>query len=312
MAAKKKEEKKVTKLTNLHVNEISLCRRGMNQEANIVLFKSADTVDVSTIAKSEFLNVLRAMKTSDEVYEAMEPLWNFNSALRTSVENVLKDDSITDKRAAIKAIIVDYMKVLANMFSPIVGDISAEKSCKDIEKSTEVIMPEDVKKQQEETLELNGKTIQKSVVGPEAFEILKAQAEQTNQLREALAKTQEILTVEKEKRELSECVVKAETLFPNVPVDSLKKGTLLYEVQKHLTKDSQDVFLEILKSANSLVSEVTKEKGTAENKDNKGESSNLVKYDNLAKSYAELHKISLSDAYVEVMKTDEGKSLLKK
>lgn len=258
--------KGLTKLTNLKVNEISLCRKGMNQEANVTLFKAAP----DPVLKSD-------MEEEDGVEEC-------------STCGKPSDACVCDK--------------------------SAEKSCKDKKETPteDVKMADnikDVKKEVvEESIEVNGTTITKSVAGDGVFEVVKALQAETKVIKDALAKAQEEAVVEKAKREEAEFITKAEALFPSIPLDIEKKGKLLHEVSTKLSKESQDACMEVFKCAETLSADLVKEeKGSTSNKD--ASSDVMSRYDLLTKKYAEENHVSLSKARIEVMKTDEGKGLLK-
>lgn len=303
-----------TKLKSIRVDEISLCRKGMNREANVVLYKSKDKQDIS---KSMFIDCLSEMKASQTINQMIEPLWDFNSALRSSIQNVVDDEDVVDKKQAIREIVMEYIKSIADMFVPIMDEVSTEKSCKkDKEKSkesVEVIMPESVKKEEvqktDETIVINGVSISKSSVGESMFSVLKAQQEENVRVQEALKKAQDQVSLEKAEREKIEFIAKADALFPDISIESTKKGMLLQELMTKTSTDCQDVFLELMKSANALSKSLVKELGSGKKDDM---NSSLQKYESMALEYSKTHNIPLHKAYVEIMNTSEGKALLNK
>lgn len=257
-------KKSITKLTNLKVSEISLCRKGMNQEANVTLFKAAP-----------------------------DPLLENDTEEGDNMEECITCGKPSDA---------------------CICNNSAEKSCKDKKETPteDVKMADDmkdVKKEAvEESIEVNGITITKSAAGDGVFEIMKALQAETKVIKDALVKAQEELSVEKAKREEAEYISKAEALFPSIPLDIEKKGKLLHEVSTKLSKESQDACMEVFKCAETLSKDLTKEEGGCGGEDT---SDVMSRYDLLTKKYAEENHVSLSKARIEVMKTDEGKDLLK-
>jgi hypothetical protein len=80
-------------LRNIHVAEVSFCRKGMNPHAKVALFKSADTTPLG-LAKATFEEALGAQLVSQRVsnafYGAFDNLWSRNDAFRTAMTDEIE------------------------------------------------------------------------------------------------------------------------------------------------------------------------------------------------------------------------------
>jgi hypothetical protein len=114
---KKKGDKKRHLLKDITVDEVSSVGRGANQGAAVTLLKTADG------GMQTFVDAMRAQEVNRNV---LEEAWNMHYAFRESVESIVSDDSITDKKAAILAQLTPLVTALATMIdgSDVLDDIS--------------------------------------------------------------------------------------------------------------------------------------------------------------------------------------------
>lgn len=93
-------------LTKLKINEVSFCKRGMNQHARISLYKSADTLPVQlkkyygeianqTVSR-DFKEILAANEKNQKLWEAREELYPLFDALNSSVSSIVTDTNLSD------------------------------------------------------------------------------------------------------------------------------------------------------------------------------------------------------------------------
>lgn len=132
------------KLSNIVIDEVAFCKKGMNQHAKITLFKAAPSAAV-TISKyyssysppqeaMDFKQVLDANEKHKKLYNAREELYPIFEALSASIASIITDTSLSDSTrstkidesvnnflSAVKGVIPDVDEELQKMFE----DISA-------------------------------------------------------------------------------------------------------------------------------------------------------------------------------------------
>ena len=118
------------KLKILKIDEVSVVDRGANQEAYILLHKR-DNMENDNIEKSEFSRQLAVAKSLDD-------LWQLQSALRASIETIVKEDR-ENASAEIVASVDDYATKIKEMLSEALAkkdsDMTAALEAKDVEKA---------------------------------------------------------------------------------------------------------------------------------------------------------------------------------
>lgn len=160
---------------------------------------------------------------------------------------------------------------------------------------------EEIKKSKtdDESFLIHGRTIRKSVVGEDVYEVMKAQQAE-------IETGKDIAKKEKEKRETAEFTKEAETLYKNLPGDPVAKGKVLKSV-KELPKEEKEALTAMLKAGNDAFnkSKVFDEIGS----DEVSEDSPEGKLNKMAEDHAEKNKLSFAKAYTVVIKTKEGRKL---
>ena len=105
------------KLKNLKITEGSLVDKGANEEAEIVLFKREKGGLIEKI-KERFKKFFpdEALGVSDvlDEKEMHQELFEIDDALRVSVNSILEDDSVPNKRAAIAETLSQYLQELVD------------------------------------------------------------------------------------------------------------------------------------------------------------------------------------------------------
>ncbi len=150
-----------------------------------------------------------------------------------------------------------------------------------------------------ETFTAHGRTICKSVVGEDVYEVLKAQQAEIDT-------NKQIAKDEKDARESAEFTKSAETLYKNLPGDPDVKGKVL-KATEGLSKDVKEALTTMLKSGNEAMSKsrMFDEIGSGE----VGEDSAEGKLNKMAEVYADENKVTFAKAYATVIKTKEGQKL---
>lgn len=151
----------------------------------------------------------------------------------------------------------------------------------------------------DETFTAHGRTIRKSVVGEDVYEVLKAQQAEIDT-------NKQIAKDEKDARESAEFTKSAETLYKNLPGDPDVKGKVL-KAADGLAKDVKEALTTMLKAGNEAMvkSKMFKEIGV----DEVGEDSAEGKLNKMAEVYAEEKNVTFAKAYTVVLKTKEGRKL---
>lgn len=119
------------KLKILKIDEVSVVDRGANQEAFILLHKRDKMEENETIEKSEFSRQLA-------VAQSLEDLWQLQSALRASIETIVKEDR-ENAAAEIIVSVDEYANKIKEMLTDALAkkesDMTAALEAKDVEKA---------------------------------------------------------------------------------------------------------------------------------------------------------------------------------
>ena len=115
MARKKKVYKDIT------INELSNVDKPAQEPAKALIIKRATDEEV---LKASFVEVLGGMKIHDKVREAMEEMWEFNEALRTSISKIMRDDdNYPNKITSIKTSLTEFSSAVSTMIDGLSEDI---------------------------------------------------------------------------------------------------------------------------------------------------------------------------------------------
>jgi hypothetical protein len=151
----------------------------------------------------------------------------------------------------------------------------------------------------DESFVIHGRSIRKSVVGEDVFEVMKAQQVEIDTGKE-------IAKEEKEKRETAEFTKTAEILYKNLPGEPELKGRVVKAVDS-FTKDVKEAALAMLKAGNEAM--VKAKLFIAVGSDEVSEDSAEGKLNKMAEAHAKENDVSFAKAYTVVLKTKEGKKL---
>lgn len=157
----------------------------------------------------------------------------------------------------------------------------------------------------DETFEMDGETISKSVVGEVAFKLLKAQTVKMESLEKQAADDRQLAKEERDARILKELSEEAVKLWPNLPGTAIEKGETLRAIRA-LPENVQKAQLAMLAAGNSTSSVLFKEHGNGGDGDSLDANAKLTK---LAKEHAEKAGIDFHKAYTEILDTPVGKQL---
>ena len=167
-------------------------------------------------------------------------------------------------------------------------------SKKDIKKSDENV--------NEETFEMNGKTIKKSAVGEDVFFILKAQMEENRATKEALAK-------ERDAREMQELAKQAKGLYPNLPCKDIEKAAVL-KAMSTMSESTKKTLETMLKAGDEglKLSKAFDEVGYAVDETSFDENP-LTKLNKMAEDISTKEGVAYHVGYMKALETPEGMKL---
>lgn len=197
-------------LSNLKIEEVSLCRKGMNPHAKVALFKG-ESVAFEPIAKfystydpprqaMDFKTILSENEKQTKLWRAREELYPLFDALNAAVSSIMTDKSLPDNQrlpnieqtvydflSAVKQKFPDVDEELAKMFEGLTAGSSGDLN-PDGDTMTDKI--EDLKKSFDELSE-------KFTKAESELAFAKAYAELTDEMKEVYKK----LPTDKEKKD---------------------------------------------------------------------------------------------------------------
>lgn len=301
------------KATSLTVGFVSAVKDPAHEGAKSLVLKTREKTPMVTgeqVLKSAFTAALADRELQDGLDELFNKAWTLRSALREAAEDIAKDESITDKNAAMKSAIDEYLaaeKVLADKLvtplEPIVKTIvmtpeQAEyyNTLDETNKTAFASMDDtardalvSVAKTRDESIIVEGETIMKSKVGEAVFKQMKAMQEKIEKSAEAekVAKAKQIV----------------EETLKNLPGEETEKTAVVLAIQSLPEKEANAV-MKMLTSGDNLFAD-RMEPAVAVNK------KAAKSFDELVAEYIESHPgTKRSDAKMIVARTDAGKKAI--
>lgn len=279
-------KRKMFRLSDLEINFVSACPQGANPGAKIILKKEAVmpddkdkkeinvNIDIESLAKS------------------------LNESLKGSLDAILENKDLS-KEAMAEAVVavisgdIEKMKTSLNeQLTKTIADVQKELDEKIKASQKE---QKEVEKEFDESLEINGTTFRKSIVGGEAFAAIKASHVVQQEIRKELEQTKLVARVEKE--------------FPNVAGKPEEKAALLDVIEK-ADESVRKIGLSMLKTLNDTSGEFAKEYGAkgAEKGANieklETDSDATMKLQKMAQERAKKDGISVSKAWELIFEDD--------
>lgn len=301
------------KATSLTVGFVSAVKDPAHEGAKSLVLKTREKTPMVTgeqVLKSAFTAALAERELQDGLDELFNKAWTLRSALRNAAEDIAKDESITDKNAAMKSAIDEYLSAEKKLADKLVTP--SEPPVKTIVMTPEQAEYYDtldetnktafasmdntsrdalvsVAKTKDESITVDGETIMKSKVGESVFKQMKA-------MQEKIEKSAEAEKVAKAKK------VVEETL-KNLPGEETEKTAVVLAIQSLPEKESNAV-MKMLTSGDNLFADRLKP-ATGVNK------TAAKSFDELVAEYIESHPgTKRSDAKMIVARTDAGKKAI--
>lgn len=301
----KRTRKKGT-LKGLSFDEVSFVGQGANQNAHISIIKMADEN-----SQDEFVHVNTSkVKDTDAIKSGKDIVSDpGESKTNTEVTEVEKGimyykamAGITDEQKAIYTTLkeADQEAILKSATKDDFVDIVLFAKSIDEKKVTKKrTQPAD------ESFEMDGQTISKSVVGEVAYQLLKSQGERMSALEKQADDANKLAKEERDARILKELSEEAVKLWPNLPGTAVEKGETLRAIRS-LPENIQKAQLAMLAAGNSTSSVLFKEAGHGGQGDDQ---TPVQKLDRLAKEHSEKTGVDFHKAYEQVLETPVGKQL---
>lgn len=282
-----KQEAKDIKITKLSVvkrpaHEGALAKIIKSTELNNAVPSAKNTNKGDVNMDQKELNDFVAKQIADAVAPLQESLANAEAmAEMTDVEKEYAATLDDEKKKEFMAMTPEKRKELMD-------------SKKGIEKPDENV--------NEETFEMNGKTIKKSAVGEDVFFILKAQKEENELTKQALAK-------EKDAREMQELAKLASGLYPNLPGKDIEKAAVLKSINS-MPENAKKTLEAMLKAGDEglKLSKAFDEVGYCAEETSFDENP-LTKLNKMAEEIAEKEGVSFHTGYMKALEKPEGMKL---
>ncbi len=336
-------KKTVKRLTELNLQEVSLCAQGMNKNAKIALFKSDG--EAQTLA-----DVVSEQIKEKSLADRFTQVWDLTYALHESIRSIVEDDLLKDKQSMLDETLSQFSSAIEEVLPNLVTNLNkseAQMTIDELKKSLETTQAEiaALKKTNEELaadLEIfkgmgaRDKAYYDSLSGdmqkkfgamsaadrkktmdaanfqkaePTQEELLKSLPENLRKMLEdsqkQAAEALQKAQAADDARERTELIAKAEKEFGNVPGKSEEKA----EILKHLKSAPESVrngVETLLKQFQALATRGFVEKGHSQDVDPQSPKEKLNK---MAEEVALQKQVSFPTAYDQVIQTAEGHAL---
>lgn len=312
-----------TKLKNLSLDELSLVDVPANSQAQVSIFKRATGVEddqlVNTITKigHTFMEHMRREEFDKES-------WHLMDALRQSMRDAIAVGSQDMMRQSVMEFVETMREKFPNVEAQLQKgvDMSIEELQKKLEKAEALASMSDAEKEfmksldssgqeafmkskpeerveamkvakaADESITVNGHEVKKSAVGAGMFEIIKSQQAELQAQKDAIAKSNEQLEMER-------LTKRASDEFEHLPGKPEEIAAVLKHVG-NMPEDVQGTINAIMKAANESTGGAFVSKGHS-GANTPVHNNATEKLDELAKKYAEDYKVDYPTAYDAVI-----------
>lgn len=332
----KKTKRRATKM---RINELSGVTRGAHEGADVTIMKFQAEDTATELVKSAYSEALREQVAEQTVREHMEPLWQYNWALREAAEQILTDSTITDKQTAMRESVMEYLNSVLALFSttqeaePMANDNTELETLKaDLaaataraEKAELLSKMSDASKAHYNSLttdEDRESFVKMSADDQEALVKLSQVEEETykmvdgstlsksdaGKMFDTIKAQDQAMRKMRDEQQLSKAKETVTADIPNVPGELVTKARA-YQSLESLPQAEREWVQTTLKAADALWKSRKEPAGTAEGGSDDG--SPEAKLEGMAKAHATENKTTYEQAYAAVVKTAEGQDLLK-
>lgn len=304
--------------TKLKIGELSGVTVPAHTGADVTIMKMAG--DLDTLIKSMFSEQLADEQLERAVRSWLDPLYDYNYALREAAEKIMQDASVTDKRSALRESVADYLKHVIELFNQQPEADMADNTelelykalaaMTDAQKAHYQSLPE---AEQADFLKLDGASrdliVKSATVADETHTMLDGTviAKSAAGALYATVKSQDLqMRKMREEQEMQKAIGTVATDFGNIPGEPLAKAKAVMALGA-LDAASRTLITDTLKAADALFK--ARHQPVAETGGGDSDVSADVKLDNLAKAHAAAHNVSHAVATAAVLKTEQGRAL---
>lgn len=329
------------KAVELSIGFLSAVDMPAHEGAQVTILKAkmtpkeaAATMSTEQLMKSVFTEALMETKVEQNISDLLwQKVWPVNDALKEAAEKIVKDEAVTDKQSAMRALISEYVAEVARVLNETdVFKTASPDDTKEAEMADEQIQAElaALRKERDHNKALSELTdLQKAhyaTLGEaEQVEFLKGKRDvpadesftdvdggvvfksAVGSAAFNVMKGQHVRMVKmQETIDLERLTKRAETEMKHLPGELVAKARVLKAVER-MPEAERATLDAILKAADAAAAPGFKPAAVA------GEESTdpADKLEKMAKQRAADNKISYNQAYTEVLGTDEGKALYK-
>lgn len=303
--------------TSLKIGELSGVTVPAHEGAEVTILKFG--TDVDTLIKSMFAAELADEKLEEAVRRWLDPLWQYNYALREAAEKIMQDASITDKQAALRASVSDYLQHVVTLFNTQPeADMADNQELElfkalaqmtDAQKAHYQSLPE---AEQADFLKLDGASqdliIKSAAVVDEKHTMMDGSviAKSAAGALFATIKSQDMQLRKMQEEQLMQKALTAVSVdFGNLPGEPLAKAKAVMGLNA-LDPVTRTWITDTLKAADTLYKE---RRQPAADPTADGGATAYEKLETMAKAHAATHKVSQAVAYDAVLKTEQGRAL---
>ena len=313
----------------MRVTELSGVTVGAHEGAKVTLMKFKTPED---FLKSVYTETLREEVVEDKVYDHLEPMWAMNRALREAAEQILLDDSITDKQAAMRESVMDYLNGVLALFTttmeatqmadknPELETLRADlmKAQASVEQLTAISKLNDASKAHYETLDESAQADFLALSQEDQSAIVKVSDESYTTVdgsviaKSAVGAAYDVIKAQdvamrklQDEQSFSKAREQVSSTIPNVPGEVIAK-TKAWQAMEALPAEAREFFESTLKAADELWKARKAPAGDL----NGAELDAEGKLEKLAKEAAAADGVSFAKAYANILKSADGQALL--
>lgn len=311
----------------LKIGELSGVTVPAHEGANVTMIKLA--ADGEALLKSAYTEALSELKVERTIRDQLDPMWEYQHALREAAEKIIQDPTVTDKQTAMREAVLGYIGSVMSLFNnqpeatqmadatELQAQVDLYKSLSEmtdaqkahyqqlqdsdkadflkLDSAARTLLVDCAKTADENHTMLDGTVIAKSATG-NLFATLKSQDLELRKMRED--------------SQLAKAIAQASVDIPNVPGEAMAKAKMLMGIQS-LDVATRDSVMGILKGADELWKARKTPAGELTTEDTDVAKAAQGKLMKMVSDYQTAHSVSKTVAMQKVVNTTEGAELYK-
>lgn len=310
----------------LVITELSGVTVPAHEGANVTMIKLSG--DADQLLKSAYTEALSEIKVEQSIRDQLEPMWDFQHALREAAEKIIQDTSVTDKQLAMREAVMGYIQSVMGLFNQqpeatqmadatteLQAQVDLYKALSEmtdahkahyqqlqdsdkadfmkLDSAARDLLVDCAKTADEQHTMLDGTVIAKSATGA-LFATLKSQDLELRKMRE--------------ESQLAKAISQVNADIPHIPGEPMAKAKMMMGIQS-LDAATRDLITSTLKAADELWKA---RKAPAGEQTGESVAKAADQLEALVKTHAESKNVSHAVAYDAVLKTEQGRQLYTK